>query len=74
MQNIYPNPAKDRLTVEVSSDIDQIIVRNTFGQVIQQVNQPSVKTEINLNNLPVGLYNISFNRGDSFWATKFLKQ
>lgn len=57
---LYPNPAKDRLTV-LFSDFDfskkiKLIIVNTFGQTIKQVLICNALTSIEINNIIPGLY------------------
>jgi hypothetical protein len=57
---VYPNPAKDRLTVQLSnSDFSKEIkltIVNTLGQTIKQVLINDAVTSIELDNITAGVY------------------
>ena len=50
---VYPNPAKDNITLEADEDI---FIFNNLGQVVKQVNNPKGKITINIQDLPKGTY------------------
>ncbi len=50
---VYPNPAKENITLEVQDDI---FIYNDKGQEVLYVNSPNGKTTINVANLPKGIY------------------
>jgi hypothetical protein len=55
---LYPNPATSMITVEVSAK-GQIHVLNTLGQeVISPIVDVSSKVDLNVSNLPTGIYTI----------------
>jgi hypothetical protein len=57
---VYPNPAKDRLTVQLSnSDFSKeikLIIVNTLGQTIKQVLIIDAETTLELDNMTSGVY------------------
>lgn len=54
---LYPNPAKDKLTVEIGEDIASIIITGALGRKIK-VNSTinNSKAEINVDALPADIY------------------
>ena len=52
---VYPNPAKDRLTVEAES-MTSISVYNTLGQCVIRSEVAESQTTIDLQNMSTGLY------------------
>ena len=65
--NIYPNPAKDFINIELGSTLDNatISVYNTIGQIVipsQVINTNSIK--LNISSLAKGVYIIKVNNGD----------
>lgn len=50
---VYPNPAKENITLEVQDDI---FIYNNQGQEVLYVNCPNGKATINIANLPKGIY------------------
>lgn len=62
---IYPNPASDKLNVEVeNNDITEISVTNVNGQVLLKHRLTSEKTSIDLSSLPNGIYFINSLRNN----------
>ncbi len=54
---IYPNPAKDKLYVELSQDVEQENITSTIYSVTgQKIYENSYTPEILLNNYPPGFY------------------
>lgn len=77
---LYPNPAQERVMVEVgaSETLEAMIqVQNTIGQVLyrQQVNiQEGIQTyPVDLSGLPSGVYLISLQSSDAVVTRKLLK-
>jgi len=67
---IYPNPVKDILFIEPLQDIDRIELLNMAGQNLRSMNnQKSGKIEININNLPTGIYFLQIFGKDSAYGT-----
>ena len=50
--SIYPNPTKGIFSVECESQIQKVIVSNSFGQIVFTTEQ----TKIDLSNYPNGIY------------------
>ena len=53
--NIYPNPAKETLTIEGPS-IKQITIYSTTGQIVKKINCDDELVNINVGNLQAGIY------------------
>ncbi|MFD2787927.1 T9SS type A sorting domain-containing protein [Hymenobacter rubripertinctus] len=54
----YPNPADEKITVP--TDAEKIEVINQYGKVI--LNHPKSVDQLNLTNLPDGLYMLRITR------------
>ena len=52
---VYPNPAKDRVTIE-AEDMTSILVYNTLGQCVIQSEVAESQTTIDMQNMSTGLY------------------
>jgi hypothetical protein len=59
---IYPNPAKDYITIESSRTIDEIKVTSALGETIYLCNSPS-SLNINIDNIAGGVYFITLISG-----------
>ncbi|RNC79800.1 MAG: T9SS C-terminal target domain-containing protein [Winogradskyella sp.] len=53
---IYPNPANNRLFVNAQQQLDSIIIYNTLGQQILQLNPNSSTFDIDISGLESGIY------------------
>jgi hypothetical protein len=76
--NIYPNPAHDQLYIESIAQItgmETITIYNTMGQVMNvPQSHNGQKTQLDINLLPPGLYNILYRSGDIQTTRKFIKE
>jgi len=57
----YPNPAKDKFTIEFMRSkmpVDKISIFNSLGQVIYVLLNPATKQEIDISYLPNAVYHI----------------
>lgn len=74
----YPNPAADKLTIEIpsftSEQEETISIYNIRGQLVKQQLMIHGKTEIDILELPKGIYVLKFSYGDKFGVTKFFKE
>ena len=73
---MYPNPTKDKITLESNA-----ISKNTFivifdanGQKIVEQQITDFKTQIDISNLPIGIYFIRFHNGETFEVVKIIKE
>ena len=61
--NIYPNPAKDIVTIEIDNIeniFDEVSIFNSYGQLVSFNNKlvNDSKIIINIENLPAGIYSV----------------
>lgn len=54
--SVYPNPAKDKVTINADASIERYEVLNSGGQVVLIGKPNSKTTSINVQNLPKGVY------------------
>ncbi len=69
---VYPNPAIDKLYVKTDKSISGIRLHNAFGHEIFV--EQTEENIISINNLPDGLYVISFTIDDIHVVRKFIKK
>lgn len=71
---VFPNPTKDFLTIQNSSNatIDKVIVTDTSGKTILQQNQNT--TQVDVQNLAKGMYLLQIFSGEKKNQIKFLKE
>ncbi len=62
--NVYPNPAKDNLTVSIANvDNASINIINALGQVVLSVSKATETNSINTSNLTTGVYFVTVTNG-----------
>ncbi|HRP88542.1 MAG TPA: T9SS type A sorting domain-containing protein [Edaphocola sp.] len=77
--NLYPNPAKDKLLIATDNGIHpqaQLYIFDSFGKLVysQKVSNNSQNIEIDIQNLPSGIYFIRMAlRGGVLGSSKFVK-
>ena len=74
---IYPNPVSESITISINTRQNfsaQIILYNTLGEKIIQQKITSPKTEINLSNLPSGIYFLEVSTTKEIFRRKIIKQ
>ena len=74
-QNIFlsPNPATDKLRIKNSElRIKNIEIYNVFGERVYKSESP--KSEINISNLPSGIYVVRVNADKTQMTGKFVKE
>lgn len=69
--NIYPNPAEDKINIELKNEIKgNVVITNQLGQVVKEMNIDGKELTIDIEDLTSGIYfiNVSNQR------MKFLKK
>jgi Peptidase C10 family/Spi protease inhibitor/Secretion system C-terminal sorting domain len=72
--NIYPNPAKDILQVESSGIIDQVLIFDTRGRILNTVDCMSSKASLDISGLSEGIYFLHVKRANQSTIHKIVKQ
>ncbi len=65
---VYPNPASKSLTINTIKDIQSVVIYNTLGQVVLTTSPNTNDVNIDIANLPNGLYTVkaTINGIDTF--------
>lgn len=80
--NVYPNPATDRLFIDLAlesrSDVS-VTIRSISGQMVKNVNYNKLSAdvesiEVGVSNLAKGTYVITLTKGAEVISGKFIKQ
>jgi hypothetical protein len=75
IESVYPNPAKDYVTVTLKqSNPATIRVINVMGQVMRTVNTTEERNRISTKDLSAGIYFLSVEQNGKRFTTKFSKQ
>jgi hypothetical protein len=73
---IHPNPAVDKIIIETSAypSVSQLSIMNLQGQDLRTLQITEQKTQIDISNLPVGIYFVRLTGERSVQTGKFIKQ
>ncbi len=69
--NVFPNPAKNIVNIDLKNlEVEQLRILNTSGQVLLQKATRNSTEQVNISDLPSGLYMISIITTDQEVITK----
>ena len=72
---LFPNPAKDIITITNIGNADfSAVIHNSSGILVKIVNIYGEKSNINIGDLPSGIYNIKLDVGQKTISRRFVKQ
>lgn len=75
--SIYPNPAADRLTLNLRAFNThfetEIVIYNAVGKVMEKISNKSEEVTLPLNTYPSGNYFIKASQGSQAYFLKFIK-
>ena len=54
--SVYPNPAKNIVTISATSEIKQIKLFSVYGQLLNTFRTDNSKTSLNISDVPTGMY------------------
>lgn len=72
--NLYPNPAKGILNILSDSELSEIKIYNTLGQLVTKQNAMSNQTVIDVSDLTKGVYIVSVQIGNESVRKQFIKE
>ena len=71
---VYPNPAKDRLTIESEEIIRQCEIYDLTGQLVKTLENDSERMEISIEALPAGTYLVKLITDNYTQTRRFVKK
>lgn len=71
---VYPNPATDKIFVEAASKITKLELRAIDGKMLMTKTPNTMKTIVNINNLPNGIYFLSLSSERGVVNKKIIKE
>lgn len=74
--NVYPNPSNSLINVEFlvfNNELYKIEILNSLVQVLQTTNLQQPKTQLNIKELPSGIYQLKISEGSTQKVIKFIK-
>jgi len=72
--SIYPNPVNDVLRFRAQDNIDNISIYNLLGQEVLRVQPRALSTQIDMIDLPTGMYVVKVQVGDQLGAYRIVKK
>ena len=72
--SVFPNPAVDHLTVEITEAGCQLEVFNSIGVMVYKMEQCTEKVEIPVSDLSADIYVIRLTKGNSVQTARFVKK
>jgi Secretion system C-terminal sorting domain len=71
----FPNPTTGLITIKSDSKIiDSVTVNNLFGEEVQIKNTSNSNTELDISNLPKGIYLVKVKSGDEEKVMRVIKE
>jgi len=71
---IYPNPVNDMLRFNAQDDIKSISIYNLLGQEVLRTQPRVSNTEVNMSNLPTGMYVVKVQVGEQLGSYRIIKE
>jgi len=73
--SIYPNPVKDVLNIRNTKGLELgILIFNAVGEKIKETHSAGMNTQVNMQDMPDGVYFIMVNNGKETFTGKIIKQ
>ena len=72
--NLFPNPAKNKLTIEASESINMLEIYNVNGALVSKQTNCSDKIEINVSSYAIGTYMIRLTTDNTVEIRRFVKE
>lgn len=71
--SVYPNPAHDRLFIEVDGEIEgEIFLQDAFGRMVKRMNAQPGQQSLDLNGLAPGIYLLQVPAGNTMSTHKIV--
>lgn len=71
---IYPNPAKDMLTIQSEENIQEVNIYNVMGQKVKDLHVGTNHISVDIANLSKGMYIIQITTQNGKSVKKFIKE
>jgi hypothetical protein len=73
--NVFPNPAASNMvTISTETGTERIVIRNTVGQTVLDLNQPKSSEMIDVSTFEKGVYIIEATKGSTTTTQKLILQ
>jgi hypothetical protein len=72
--SLYPNPVNDRLHLNALDNIEELSVYNLLGQEVLRTQPKVSNTEVDMSNLPTGMYVVKVKVGEQLGSYRIVKK
>ncbi|MCQ2326087.1 MAG: T9SS type A sorting domain-containing protein [Bacteroidales bacterium] len=72
--NVFPNPAKDKITIESATELESIEIKNILGITQKSLNVKRNKVTVPISDLEKGTYLVSIRTSDGNHTKKIVKE
>ena len=72
--SLYPNPVNDRLHLTALDNIDELSVYNLLGQEVLRTQPKVLNTQVDMSNLPTGMYVVKVKVGQQLGSYRIVKE
>jgi hypothetical protein len=72
--SIYPNPVKDNLNISYNDTISNVEVVNLLGQKVINLINNSTQAQVDMSNLPYGVYMVKVTSNNKVKTIKVIKE
>jgi ELWxxDGT repeat protein len=75
--NVYPNPAKDQITISFNGNIKgayTVSIKNSLGQIVKEFRSTNRLVNVDINQLDGGVYFVQVADSESISTTKIIKK
>jgi hypothetical protein len=72
--SLYPNPVNDRLHLNALDTINDISIYNLLGQEVMNSRPEVSNTEVDMSNLPTGMYVVKVKVGEQLGTYRIVKE
>jgi glycosidase len=71
--SVYPNPSSSRVFIQSSTDIKNLQLFNLQGKLLKQSQPQKENVEIDISNLPAGIYLLQISNGKTTYQEKLIR-
>ncbi|MCQ2326668.1 MAG: T9SS type A sorting domain-containing protein [Bacteroidales bacterium] len=72
--NVFPNPAKDKITIESATELESIEIKNILGIAQKSLKVKGKKVTIPISDLEKGTYLVSIRTSEGNYTKKIVKE
>lgn len=71
--NVYPNPANEILNINTNYVIDNVVITDITGKIIENISLNTQQNSINISDLENGIYFVKITSNNNVFVKQFVK-